>query len=172
LGLREKTLARIEIGGYLHDVGKIGIRDAVLMKTDELTAEERTAIKEHTGIGLAILEPVQLVGGILDFVQNHHERLDGSGYPRGLKDKQVSMIARIAAVADMYDALTSNRPYRRSAAPEDAVTVLRSQAGALLDARVVEALASVLPEWEQRRLTERNLEGLTFPEFEHAQVSL
>jgi len=115
---------------------------------------------------------VELVGAILDFVQNHHERLDGSGYPRGLKDKQVSMIARIAAVADMYDALTSNRPYRRSAAPEDAVTVLRSQAGALLDARVVEALASVLPEWEQRRLTERNLEGLTFPEFEHAQVSL
>ena len=172
LGLREKTLARIEIGGYLHDIGKIGIRDAILMKTDELTAEERTAIKEHTGIGLAILEPVELAGGILDFVQNHHERLDGSGYPHGLKGEQVSMIARIAAVADMYDALTSNRPYRRSAAPEDAVTVLRSQAGALLDARVVEALASVLPEWEQRRLTERNLEGLTFPEFEHAQVSL
>jgi len=172
LGLREKTLGQIEIGGYLHDVGKIGIRDDILMKTDELTGEQRTAIREHTGIGLAILEPVELVGGILDFVQNHHERLDGSGYPRGLKDKQVSTIARIAAVADMYDALTSSRPYRRAAAPEEALALLRSQAGALLDARVVETLASVLPDWEQRRVTERNLEGLTFPEFEHAEVSL
>ena len=172
LGLREKTLGHIEIGGYLHDIGKIGIRDAILMKTDELTGEERTAIREHTGIGLAILEPVELVGGILDFVQNHHERLDGSGYPRGLKDKQVSMIARIAGVADMYDALTSSRPYRRSAAPEEALAVLRSQAGALLDARVVDVLASVLPEWEQRRVTEPGLEGLTFPEFERTQVSV
>ena len=172
LGLREKTLARIEIGGYLHDIGKIGIRDTILMKADELTAEERAAIREHTGIGLAILEPVELAGGILDFVQNHHERLDGSGYPHGLKGEQVSMIARIAAVADMYDALTSSRPYRRSAAPEEALAVLRSQAGALLDARVVEVLASVLPEWEHRRATERYLEGLTFPEFERTQVSV
>ena len=172
LGLREKTLGQIEIGGYLHDIGKMGIRDAILMKTDELTAEERTAIREHTGIGVAILEPVELVGGILDFVQNHHERLDGSGYPRGLKDKQVSMIARIAGVADMYDALTSSRPYRRAAAPEEALAVLRSQAGALLDARVVGALASVLPEWEQRRVTEPGLEGLTFSVFERTQVSV
>lgn len=172
LGLREKTLGHIEIGGYLHDIGKMGIRDAILMKTDELTAEERTAIREHTGIGLAILKPVELVGGILDFVQNHHERLDGSGYPRGLKDKQVSMIARIAGVADMYDALTSSRPYRRAAASEEALAVLRSQAGALLDARVVEALASVLPEWEQRRVTEPALEGLTFSVYERTQVSV
>ena len=172
LGLRERTLARIEIGGYLHDIGKIGIPDAILMKTDDLTGDERTAIREHTDIGLAILEPVELVSGILDFVQNHHERLDGSGYPRGLKDKQVSMISRIAAVADMYDALTSSRPYRCAAAPGEALAVLRSQAGTLLDTRVVEALASVLPEWEQRRAAERNLEGFTFPEFEQVQVSL
>jgi len=172
LGLREKTLGRIEIGGYLHDIGKIGISDAILMKTDELTVEERTAIREHTGIGLAILEPVEFVGGILDFVQNHHERLDGSGYPRGLKDKQVSVIARIAAVADMYDALTSSRPYRRAAAPEEALALLRSQAGALLDARVVDAMASVLPEWEERRGSEPDLEGLAFAEFERAQALL
>jgi putative two-component system response regulator len=172
LGLREKTLGRIEIGGYLHDIGKIGISDAILMKTDELTVEERTAIREHTGIGLAILEPVEFVGGILDFVQNHHERLDGSGYPRGLKDKQVSVIARIAAVADMYDALTSSRPYRRAAAPEEALALLRSQAGALLDARVVDAMASVLPEWEERRGSEPDLAGLAFAEFERAQALL
>jgi len=170
LDLDEKTLSHIEIGGYLHDIGKIGIQDAILLKEDDLTPGERTVIKEHTGIGLAILEPVVLAGEILDFVQNHHERLDGSGYPRGLKGEQISVVARIAAVADMYDALTSSRPYRGSATPEEALAVLRSQAGTLLDAQVVEAMASVLPDWEERRATEPDLEGLTFAEFERAHA--
>ena len=171
LGLEDKTLSNIEIGGYLHDIGKIGIQDAILLKADDLTADERMAIREHTGIGLAILEPVELADEILDFVQNHHERLDGSGYPCGLKDEQISVVARVAAVADMYDALTSTRPYRGSATPEEALVLLRSQAGVQLDADVVEAMASVLPEWEERRSTEPDLEGLTFAEFERAQVS-
>jgi putative nucleotidyltransferase with HDIG domain len=172
LGLEDKTLSNIEIGGYLHDIGKIGIQDAILLKADDLTADERMAIREHTKIGLAILEPVELAEEILDFVENHHERLDGSGYPRGLKDEQISVVARVAAVADMYDALTSTRPYRGSATPEEALALLRSQAGVQLDADVVEAMALVLDEWEERRSTEPDLEGLTFAEFERAQVSL
>lgn len=172
LGMDEKTLAQMEIGGYLHDVGKIGIRDAILLKTDDLTPDERTVIRGHTDIGLAILEPVELGDEILDFVQNHHERLDGSGYPNGLKGEQVSMIARIAAVADMYDALTSGRPYRGSATPEEALAVLRSQAGELLDTRVVEALASILPEWERRRTTDHDLEGLTIRDVGPLEVPL
>jgi len=171
LGLEDKTLSNIEIGGYLHDIGKIGIQDAILLKADDLTADERVAVREHTDIGLAILEPVELSDEILDFVRNHHERLDGSGYPRGLKDEQISVVARVAAVADMYDALTSTRPYRGSATPEEALVLLRSQAGVQLDAEVVEAMASVLPEWEERRSTEPDLEGLTFAQFERAQVS-
>ena len=170
LDMDEKTLAQIEIGGYLHDIGKIGIRDAVLQKPDQLTAEERHAMNEHPRIGLAILEPVDLPREVLDFVQSHHERLNGSGYPHGLKGEQVPIIARIAAVADMYDALTTDRPYRRAATPDQALSLLRSQAGRLLDAQVVEALTSVLPEWERRRATERDLDGLKFPSFERGKV--
>jgi len=170
LGLDEKTLAQLEIGGYLHDIGKIGIRDADLLKPDQLTTEERRAINEHPRIGLAILEPVDLAGEALDFVQSHHERLDGSGYPQGLKGEQLSIIARIAAVADMYDALTSSRPYRGPATSEEALSMLRSQAGWLIDARVVEALASILPEWEHRRASERNLQGLSLPDFESGRL--
>ena len=88
LDLDEKTLSNIEIGGYLHDIGKIGIEDAILLKADDLTPDERTVIKEHTDIGLGILEPVELAEDIIDFVRNHHERLDGSGYPRGLKEER------------------------------------------------------------------------------------
>jgi putative nucleotidyltransferase with HDIG domain len=170
LDLEEKTLSQIEIGGYLHDIGKIGIQDAILLKADDLTTDERAVIREHTDIGLSILGPVELGGDILDFVQNHHERLDGSGYPRGLKDEQISLVARIAAVADMYDALTSSRPYRGSATPEEALAILRSQAGTLLDAQVVEVMESVLPDWEERRASEPDLEGLTFAEFERANA--
>jgi putative nucleotidyltransferase with HDIG domain len=172
LGLEDKMLSQIEIGGYLHDIGKIGIQDAVLLKADDLTSDERNVIREHADIGLSILEPVELGEDIIDFVQNHHERLDGSGYPRGLKDEEISIVARIAAVADMYDALTSNRPYRGSATPEEALAILRSQAGTLLDAQVVEAMESVLPEWEERRASEPDLEGLTFAEFERVHAPL
>ncbi len=170
LGLDERTLAQIEIGGYLHDIGKIGIRDAVLLKPAHLTAHERRAINEHPGIGLTILEPVDLSSEVLDFVHCHHERLDGSGYPRRLEGEQVSLIARIAAVADMYDALTSRRPYRAAATPADALALLRAQAGRLLDPQVVNALGALLPEWEHRRATERDLAGLGFPSFERAKV--
>jgi putative nucleotidyltransferase with HDIG domain len=172
MGMDEKTLSQIEIGGYLHDIGKIGIRDAILLKEDDLTIDERGAISEHTSIGLAILEPVELAEEIMDFVRSHHERLDGSGYPRGLKGEEVSMIARIAAVADMYDALTSGRPYRVAATSQEALALLRSEAGDLLDASVVEALASILPEWEQRRTSEPYLDGATSSHFEPAQVLL
>jgi putative nucleotidyltransferase with HDIG domain len=172
LGLDEKTLAQIEIGGYLHDIGKIGIRDANLLKPGQLTTEERHAINEHPRIGLAILEPVDLPEEALDFVQSHHERLDGSGYPRGLKGEQLSIIARIAAVADMYDALTSNRPYRGPATPEEALALIRAEAGKLLDPRVVDALAAVLPEWEHRRATEHDLKGRALPRLDSQEITV
>jgi len=171
LGLDAKTLGQLEIGGYLHDIGKIGIRDADLLKPGQLTTEERHAINEHPRIGLAILEPVDLPAEALDFVQSHHERLDGSGYPQGLKDEQLSIIARIAAVADMYDALTSNRPYRGPATPEEALALLRAEAGRLLDPRVVDALAAILPEWERRRATERDLKGCELPRLDSQEIT-
>lgn len=172
LGLDEKTLAQIEIGGYLHDIGKIGIRDVVLLNPNQLTAKERRTLNEHPRIGLTILQPVNLPKDVMEFVGGHHERLDGSGYPEGLRGEQISIIARIAAVADMYDALTSSRPYREAATPEEALALLRSQAGTLLDPRVVDALAAVLPEWECRRAAEHDLQGLELPRLDSQGITV
>ena len=172
LGLDEKTLAQLEIGGYLHDIGKIGIRDAILLKPGALTPEERRAINEHPRIGLVILDPVDLPKEVLEFVEGHHERLDGSGYPRGIHDEQVSMVKRIAAVADIYDAVTSDRPYERALTPEEALALLRSQTGQGLDHHVVEALAANLSEWERRRAKEPHLRGIKLPDLDGHKVTM
>ncbi len=171
LGMDEKVLAQIEIGGYLHDIGKIGIRDAILSKPGRLTPEERRVIEEHPRIGLSILDPVDLPRVVVDFVESHHERLDGSGYPHGLRDGQISIVARIAAVADVYDAVTSGRPYRAPMTADEALALLRSQAGSLLDPTVVEAMAAVQPEWERRRASEPELRGFTHPERDTQEVT-
>ena len=170
LGLDESLLSQLEIGGYLHDIGKIGIRDQVLLKPGKLTAEERQAIEEHPRIGLAILEAVELPPDVLEFVESHHERLDGSGYPQGLKGDDVSIIARIAAVADVYDALTSERPYRETDNATTALSRLQSDAIVKLDPRVLEALESILPEWEQRRSVEPELRGFRLPDRRQEKV--
>jgi len=164
LGLEEKRLARLEIGGYLHDIGKIGIRDAILLKPGGLTADERRTIEEHPRIGLAILDAVDLPPEVIRFVEDHHERLDGSGYPRGIRDEEVSIQARIAAVADMYDAITTVRPYRDPTSPGEALAILQSESGKLLDPRVVDALHAVVDEWEERRRREPALRGFSLPE--------
>jgi putative nucleotidyltransferase with HDIG domain len=155
----ETVLSRIEVGGYLHDIGKIGIRDSILLKPGTLTQEERELIEDHPRIGLSILEGVDLGPEVIEFVAAHHERLDGSGYPNKLSGDEVSLVARIAAVSDMYDALTTHRPYRDPMTPDDALSLLRSQAGQALDPDVVKALALILHEWEARRRHEPALRG-------------
>jgi len=172
LGIEETRLARLEVGGYLHDIGKIGIRDAVLLKPGRLTPEERTIIEDHPKIGIDILRAVDLPEEVVRFVQDHHERLDGSGYPRGLRDDEVSIQARIAAVADMYDAVTSDRPYRSPMTPGEAVDLLRSESGRFLDPRVVLAMAAVVDEWEDRRKREPALRGFKLPDLEVPKVNV
>ncbi|RLC56166.1 MAG: hypothetical protein DRI30_06330 [Chloroflexi bacterium] len=169
--LPESVLAQLEIGGYLHDIGKIGIRDSILLKPGRLTEEERSNIEDHPRIGLSILDPVDLQKDVLDFVQSHHERLDGSGYPRGLKEDEISMVVRIASVADMYDALTSDRPYRDPTPPREVVRYLRSQAPRYLDLDVVLALDRILDDWEERRQTDPALSGFKLPEFHAEKIS-
>src|SRR3990172_1182651 len=149
-GLEDSVLARLEIGGYLHDIGKIGIRDAILLKPDSLTPEEHRVIEEHPRIGLAILDPVDLAQEVIEFVEGHHERLYGSGSPHGSQGEGVTIVARIAAVADVYDAVTSERPYRSPMAPEQALARLRAEAGRLFDPDVVEALAAIQDEGTRR----------------------
>ena len=159
LKLDRTMLGHLETGGYLHDIGKIGIRDHVLLKPGKLTEEERAMINEHPRIGLQILEPVELPPEVIAFVAGHHERLDGSGYPGGHRDEGVPLVARIAAVSDMYDALTTDRPYRCAMTPEEAMAILKSESGSCLDADVVWALRDCLEEWERRRLMEPELRG-------------
>jgi putative nucleotidyltransferase with HDIG domain len=160
LGLDDSSLARLEIGGYLHDIGKIGIRDAVLLKPGRLTDEERRAIEEHPRIGLEILDAVELPLEVIQFVAGHHERLDGTGYPKRLRGSEVPMVARIGAVADMYDAVTTSRPYRDPMKPEEALRLLESEAPRLLDPQVVQAFRAVIHDWEARRKTEQALKGI------------
>ena len=160
MGLPEELQDEIELGGYLHDIGKIGVSDAVLLKPGPLTTEERVGIDLHPMVGCHILESLDLSDEILEFVRSHHERLDGSGYPGGLRGKDLPLVARIAAVADVYDAMTSERPYKVALEPEAALAGLKSQAGRLLDTHVVAALEAILPEWERQRHSDAALRGL------------
>ncbi len=159
IGLDQTMLGHLETGGYLHDIGKIGVRDHVLLKPASLTPEERAMINDHPRIGLSILEPVDLPQQVIDFVVGHHERLDGSGYPKGLRDREIPMVARIASVSDMYDALTTDRPYRLAMTVGEAMDILNSESGKFLDPLVVQALRDIIEEWEHRRSVEPELKG-------------
>lgn len=164
LGLPAPTLQHLEIGGYLHDIGKIGVRDSVLLKPGALTSAERIMIEQHPRIGLDILAPVHLAPEIIEFVAGHHEKLDGSGYPAHLHGSNVSVIQRIAAVADIYDALTTDRPYRAAMTVAQALdTMLREVAAGLLDGEVVSTLASLVHAWEQQRRSDPQLKGYAIP---------
>ena len=124
LGVSDEDLAALHRGGYLHDVGKVGIPDAVLLKPGPLTAEEFTLMKRHPEIGDALCAPLQSLRRVRPIVKYHHERLDGSGYPDGLRGDQVPQLAQIVAIVDVYDALTSRRPYRPALAADTAARYL------------------------------------------------
>jgi putative two-component system response regulator len=146
MALREKDIEALHLGGILHDIGKIGIPDEVLNKPGRLTADEWEIIKTHPEIGYRICEPLKAtIGGALEVIRHHHERLDGSGYPDGLKGEAISMVARIMSVVDIYDAIATDRPYRTSMTREEAVAILReSVTGNLLDGNVVENLVDLV----------------------------
>lgn len=160
LGLPESQLQHLEIGGYLHDIGKIGVRDSVLLKADSLTAEERELIENHPRIGLEILAPVELAPEVIAFVSGHHEKLDGTGYPHGWSGEELSIIARIATVADIYDALTTARPYREAMSVDEALEIMsREVAETKLDAHVYATFLGLVSRWEWRRYTDPDLQG-------------
>lgn len=143
LGITGDRLERLRLAGLLHDVGKIGVADAILQKTSALAEEERLAMAEHLKTGHAILVAAELpieAGWIFQ----HHERYDGSGYPAGRSGEDIALEARIIAVADAFEAMTGPRPYRDSIATDDALTELRRCMGSQFDTRCVEALAAVV----------------------------
>ena len=146
LGLDGAQRKSLEVGAYLHDIGKIGVRDSILLKRAPLSAGERRAIEEHPAVGARILEPVGFEEGVISVVLCHHERLDGRGYPSGLEGFAIPIGARILCVADAFDAMLSDRPYRSALPLEEAVAELRSKAGTQFDPTVVEELLSALAE--------------------------
>lgn len=135
------------IAAPMHDVGKIGIADAVLLKPGKLTNDEFDVMKTHTNIGVTILAGNDaLIGAARDIAGSHHERWDGTGYPQGLAGEQIPILARICSVADVFDALTSSRPYKRAWTVDEATTWIISESGKHFDPAIVEAFKSALPE--------------------------
>ncbi len=144
LGYSEERIATLRAAALLHDIGKIGISDRLLMKTGPLTEEDWEPIRAHPKLGVAILKHVESLNGCLAAIQYHHERYDGTGYPAGLKGENIPLDARIMAVADSYDAMTSLRPYREGKMThEQALEELKRCAGTQFDPKVVEAFISV-----------------------------
>jgi putative nucleotidyltransferase with HDIG domain len=129
----------LKIAAVLHDVGKIGIEDHILRKPEPLNSEEYNTIKGHARMGAEILEHIRQLRDIVPGVKYHHEQMNGSGYPDGLKGEEMPIIARIVAVADTYDAMTTDRPYRRALTRETAIGELKRCSGIQFDREVVEA---------------------------------
>ncbi len=123
---------RARIAGRLHDIGKIGIRDSVLLKSGRLTYEEFEHIQQHPSFGASIIQSIPSISDILPVVFSHHERMDGNGYPQGLKGSAIPLWARMTAVADTYDALTSDRPYRKGIGHDKAIDVIDKASGCQL----------------------------------------
>ncbi len=136
-------LETLQISAQLHDVGKIGIEDHILKKPGALTEEEFEVMKTHTTKGANILRPVTQLAEMLPGIELHHEALDGRGYPYGLQGEQIPLLARVIAVADTFDALTTNRPYQQAHTPDQALQIIRNLAGKRLDPEAVKALLAV-----------------------------
>jgi response regulator RpfG family c-di-GMP phosphodiesterase len=142
--LDETVREDLKVAGRLHDVGKIGIREAILNKPDRLTSEEFEHVKQHVQIGMDILAPLFHLKTPLTYVEHHHERWDGAGYPRGLSAESIPLGARILCAADTFDALTSKRAYREPMTPMAALEHLKVDVGKQFDPSVYEALLRVV----------------------------
>jgi HD-GYP domain-containing protein (c-di-GMP phosphodiesterase class II) len=143
MGLPSSFMETLQISAQLHDVGKIGIEDHILKKPGALTEEEFEVMKTHTTKGANILRPVTQLAEMLPGIELHHEALDGRGYPYGLKGDQIPLLARVIAVADTFDALTTNRPYQKEHTPDQALQIIKNLAGKRLDPVAVAALLAV-----------------------------
>ena len=144
LNLPGRDIENIEYAALLHDIGKIGIADNILGKNSSLTDKEFDKIKEHPVMGAKIIEPVDFLKNSYEAVYHHHEKYNGTGYPDGLKEKDIPLSARIIAVADAYDAMGSDRPYRKKLSKDKILNELKDQSGKQFDPEIVKALISVI----------------------------
>jgi len=144
IGLDEDAIENIKYGAMLHDLGKIGISEKILLKKSELTPEERNQIMKHSQIGADIIRSIHVLKDVVPNVLYHHERYDGKGYPMGLKEEEIPIGARIIAVADAYQALASDRPYRNAYTKRQAIDILKEESGTHFDPKIVKVFLSVI----------------------------
>lgn len=144
MGLSDEQIELVRTAGRLHDIGKIGIRESVLAKRGPLSGEEFEHVKTHVTIGAQILAPMTHLREVIGYVRSHHERVDGTGYPDGLGTDAIPIGARIIGAAEVFDALTTARPYQEKMTPEEAVGRMRDLAGTVIDPDVQRALAAVV----------------------------
>ena len=138
MNLSKTDLNILEYGAMLHDIGKIGVKDSVLLKKGALDDDEFEAIKSHPSIGAKIIANISFYKPMIPCIKHHHEKFNGRGYPDGLAGEEIPLLPRIIAVADTYDAMTSTRPYRNALSKEKAVSILKEVAGTQLDAEIVD----------------------------------
>jgi putative two-component system response regulator len=157
LSLSPKERSELQIASYLHDIGKIGISNRFINKKGILTPTDWAIIKQHTKKSIELLIPLNLSSNILSYIQHHHERYDGTGYPDGLAGEQIPLGARIIAISDSYDSMTSDRPYRKPLTNGDAKSELMKNAGKQFDPNLVSLFIDVLKEMEEVFLVKDHL---------------
>lgn len=146
LGLSPDEIVTLQRGAFLHDIGKIAIPDRILFKRGPLSPEEWVVMKDHTTCGERICSGMKMLADVLPIIRSHHERWDGSGYPDGFQRNDIPLLARVVQVADIYDALTTDRPYKPAYSPDYAINVLREEVKTgWRDARIVEAFCDSVP---------------------------
>jgi putative two-component system response regulator len=158
MGLDADLVEHVRLSGRLHDIGKIGIREDILNKPGALTDDEYAHVKEHVRIGMEILEPLHHIPEALEYIHDHHEHFDGTGYPRGKCGADISIGGRILTACDAFDAMTSRRAFREAFDEKETIEQLQAEVGRLLDPVVFAALEKVVA----RRMT------LTFIDDRHA----
>lgn len=162
MGWSNKDLENLARGAYLHDIGKLGIPDGILLKPGPLTPDERSVMQQHVQIGFDIVKDIPFLADTAEIILMHHERFDGGGYPRRLKGDEILPGARIFAVADTLDAITSDRPYRRASSFEGAVETIRRQAGHQFDPEIVRVFLSIPADtWQTIAKNQRQVASLS-----------
>ncbi len=158
LNLSGEDTERIRQAYILHDLGKVGISEHILIKKLKLTPAEFEEIRKHPQIGVDIIRPIYFLRNIVPFILYHHERWDGRGYPSGLSDERIPLGARIVAIADVYQALTSERPYRKAYSKEEAMKIIREASGMQFDPKIVKLFLKILEREEDKEIMPKRME--------------
>jgi HD-GYP domain-containing protein (c-di-GMP phosphodiesterase class II) len=157
VGFSEQELIQVRRGALLHDIGKMGVPDRILLKPDKLTDEEWIIMRMHPSYAFQMLKPITYLRFALDIPYCHHEKWDGTGYPQGLRNEQIPLAARIFSIVDVYDALTSDRPYRARWPQEKTLQHIRGLSGSHFDPNIVDVFLKMVNQEQSNRTTRFDL---------------